>query len=338
MYSLEPVQAPEDTLFLRALLDNQLGLVCAMLDSATGLDEVDKVCRAIVAVFHANDRTTYLLKSIMSREVQAASDAGDMFRANSRATKMFSAYARVLGYDFLVAALKPTVQRIIERNVNLEIDPAKLPEGKTAEQQHEALKKVCGRVLSALEKHAELLPDEFRYVMHFVRTTVDTKFDGHGQRAVVGFMMQRFVNPALAAPAAYKLVSKSTKLSTVAQRSILLVSKVLQNLSQGVGFGVKEPYMAALNPFLKSNNKVMEAMMLAWSSASRHSMLSVTTPDFDSYAAGSLPGPLRLATSGTGGFADSDKVDTLREFVRANPNVLGSLTPREADLLRQSLA
>eukprot|EP00300_Choanocystis_sp_HF-7_P006723 c14868_g1_i1.p1 GENE.c14868_g1_i1~~c14868_g1_i1.p1 ORF type:complete len:1008 (+),score=143.47 c14868_g1_i1:414-3026(+) len=66
-----------------------------------------------------------------------------------------------------------------------------------------------------------------------------------------GFWFLRFLVPSVTAPVAYGLVAKT--LTPQEQRLLVLVAKVLQNLSNGVQFGAKEAYMIGLNQFIVSN-------------------------------------------------------------------------------------
>ena len=61
--------------------------------------------------------------------------------------------------------------------------------------------------------------------------------------------------PALVAPAAYGLVKSD--LAPEHQRTLILISKVLQNLSNTILFGEKEPFMMFMNPFINKNSRKM---------------------------------------------------------------------------------
>jgi hypothetical protein len=47
--------------------------------------------------------------------------------------------------------------------------------------------------------------------------------------------------------------------SQTARRGLILVSKLLQNLANGLEFGNKEPAMASFNPFISDNKEKVEA-------------------------------------------------------------------------------
>jgi len=83
---------------------------------------------------------------------------------------------------------------------------------------------------------------------------VDTKFPEMHQLVVSGFIFLRFFCPAIVTPEKYHLVSEPPPKE--ARRGLILVSKLLQNLANGVEFdGSKEEYMKSMNHFVTSNLK-----------------------------------------------------------------------------------
>ncbi|KNC51749.1 uncharacterized protein AMSG_07818 [Thecamonas trahens ATCC 50062] len=69
--------------------------------------------------------------------------------------------------------------------------------------------------------------------------------------AVGGFMFLRFLVPALTAPEAFNMVHE---LPTPEERKLLvMIGKVLQNLSNGKEFGTKEKHMVQMNDFILEN-------------------------------------------------------------------------------------
>lgn len=69
--------------------------------------------------------------------------------------------------------------------------------------------------------------------------------------AVSGFIFLRFICPAIVTPEKHGLLNKPV--TSKQRRTLILVSKVLQNLANGVRFGNKERYMTSANPFIEKN-------------------------------------------------------------------------------------
>ena len=88
-----------------------------------------------------------------------------------------------------------------------------------------------------------------------------------------GFIFLRFICPAIIAPDGYGILNGdfptskflsphsvilfATEVPDASRRGLILISKVLQNLSNGVEFGQKEEYMLPLNPFITENIPMM---------------------------------------------------------------------------------
>jgi hypothetical protein len=59
------------------------------------------VGKAIIRVFEANQQGSAFLIKRISHEIQLATEESTLFRSNSIAAKMYTAYVRMTGYDCL---------------------------------------------------------------------------------------------------------------------------------------------------------------------------------------------------------------------------------------------
>jgi len=118
-----------------------------------------------------------------------------------------------------------------------------------------------------------------RYIFHYSKTVVAERFPEMTQQIVAGFFFLRFLCPALVSPENYGLaltagtyqavemfipvlnlpLSLPEKITSKSRRSLVLISKVLQNLANDVEFGDKEPYMTAMNHFIIRKRKSLQA-------------------------------------------------------------------------------
>lgn len=112
------------------------------------------------------------------------------------------------------------------------------------------------------QQSIDTVPREIRAIAHFIGDCADEWLDESSEqnsrsRLLGGFIFlrcaaccvvvcvyanfypRRFFNPAIVTPEAFHLVPNDTVLSTQARRNLLLVTKLLQNLSNGVLFGTK---------------------------------------------------------------------------------------------------
>lgn len=72
-----------------------------------------------------------------------------------------------------------------------------------------------------------------------------------------GYINLRFFNPVIVTPDALNFIS--TKPSRSMRRNLVLIAKVLQNLSNGLEFGDKEQFMSVVNTFIRSRKEVIQA-------------------------------------------------------------------------------
>jgi neurofibromin 1 len=87
---------------------------------------------------------------------------------------------------------------------------------------------------------------------------VEPRFPDATYSAVGSFIFLRFFCPAIVSPDTVDLDVPS---DAQVRRALLLVTKVIQNIVNGVGFGVKEPHMKVLNGFLEKNKAVVMAFL-----------------------------------------------------------------------------
>lgn len=76
------------------------------------------------------------------------------------------------------------------------------------------------------------------------------------ETAIGGYLFLRFFNPALVVPDGID-IKVAGDLTAENRRTLLLISKILQNLSNGVEFQ-KEEYMKPFNPYVKEKFDAMK--------------------------------------------------------------------------------
>ena len=81
---------------------------------------------------------------------------------------------------------------------------------------------------------------------------VEEKFPGHGLLAVGGFVFLRIISPSFVAPVKYGVVELS-EFDGAARRKSILVSKIIQNISNHQLFGAKEQFMSVINEQVLAN-------------------------------------------------------------------------------------
>ena len=77
------------------------------------------------------------------------------------------------------------------------------------------------------------------------------------------FLFLRFLCPAIVMPLESGLLPPGSKLPSEGRRALLLCSKILQQLANGLVFATKEPYMLPYNSFVTKNATALAAYVEA---------------------------------------------------------------------------
>jgi len=107
------------------------------------------------------------------------------------------------------------------------------------------------KLFTAITRSAKAMPRELSQVLVFVFNQVGEKFSGEEYKALGGFLFLRFICPSLSAPHVYGLLDGPP--APTAQRQLILLSKMLQNLANNTLPSTKESYMAKLDMFITNN-------------------------------------------------------------------------------------
>jgi len=221
------------------------------VSGVTQITEADKIAKALVIVFHDNNKVLELLKAFISEEVRTTESAGTLFRANSMVSKMFKFYSRLIGLPYVYLTIGPEIGKLIEENLGLEVDPEKMEEGKDLDEMRWALMSQSQKILKQILASDEKCPSQFRQLFSHIAKCVSERFPDNVNTTIGGFIFLRLFCPAVSSPEAYGIVEEPP--SADSRRLLILITKVLQNLSNDVEFGSKEPYMTKMNDFIHSN-------------------------------------------------------------------------------------
>ena len=232
------------------------------------ITEADQFCQLIVRIFqnhtssttggNSTDRIIELIKFITEKEVAATDSENTLFRRNSMATKLLAAYSKLIGKDYLKAAVAPEIKELIKNTPNFEIDPALLSPDEDLEQNQSNVIKICESFLKYFSNTIEKCPRPIKEICHFLKGSIRNKFPGAEYTAIGGFMFLRFICPAIISPDQFSIVDQ-TITDRKLRRCLVIVTKVLQNLANRVQFS-KEPFMYFLNPFIDDNLDVIRSL------------------------------------------------------------------------------
>eukprot|EP01006_Ploeotia_vitrea_P031861 TRINITY_DN64153_c0_g3_i3.p1 TRINITY_DN64153_c0_g3~~TRINITY_DN64153_c0_g3_i3.p1 ORF type:complete len:649 (-),score=387.13 TRINITY_DN64153_c0_g3_i3:60-2006(-) len=234
-----------------------------------------------------------VFEKILESELEAAQSQGSLLRANTATTQMLSAYAkRGQGLSVLKDVLQEPIQRVVaNKQLNLEINPMKvymqiIQEYETTTGQVSDMNKnvddataaahpkvreiipgrvkqlleICEEILQRIVTNVDSVPYGMRWICKTLKRLCTAKFP-NSTRAQIGsllggYIYLRFFNPAIVTPDAINFIK--TKPTRVARRNLILIAKVLQNLSNGMRFKDKEVYMQECNRFIDERMETIQ--------------------------------------------------------------------------------
>lgn len=218
--------------------------------------EMPQLAEALVTIYaHENNlHMMRLLKYCMDTHLkQCQNEKEQIFRGTSLETKIISVYMQRECHEYAKKAINPLLGWIAAEGRSLEVDPSKAAPMDVASNA-KMLINAANMLLSSVVVHSDLIPRHVCDFFKVVRSSVEKKFPDMAEKSVASLLFLRLLNPYLVTPESYldfKNVTPSMR------RSLILISKLIQNLANGVEFGEKEDYLIFANDWLRGNTKTM---------------------------------------------------------------------------------
>eukprot|EP00727_Mastigamoeba_balamuthi_P011578 m51a1_g7042 hypothetical protein (1420) ;mRNA; f:113742-121077 len=255
--------------------------------------ESDNLAKYVVYVYERHGASRQLLEALIRDEVETCEQQNVLFRGNSIATKAFKFYSKMVSLPYVYrtfgALLKEILQKEEDRRADDKDEERALREGKLISMRlyNEAGYEVDPEKLDVADDSAALslnvlqlclttqqfitqiflsvpdMPPEIAHVCWTVRDAVTGKFPHTRDdkkvlwSAVGAFLFLRLLNIAISLPEFYGLLKKPP--NETLRRCLVLVTKVLQNLSTATLFGDKEAYMTNFNELIHNNMVKLDA-------------------------------------------------------------------------------
>ncbi|EDQ87071.1 uncharacterized protein MONBRDRAFT_27567 [Monosiga brevicollis MX1] len=248
------------------LLQNEAAYI-ATLSRQLSLSEIDDFLQTVMFTLFGNfePKEEHMLLSVFQHafklEFAAAKDINSVMRNNSAMSRMITTYTRRgLGQQYLKDVLARQVGLVFElKGLGLDLEPVKiynelakehgLPEGVTdpvtalkaapvqevLEERSRALRELTARFVSAIVEDVEAVPYGLRWLCKAIRAECLQRFPDSSQEVLVsllgGFMMLRYINPAIISPEAFALIHR--KPTNLIRRNLTQIAKVLQAITNG---------------------------------------------------------------------------------------------------------
>ncbi|KAL6075862.1 Ras GTPase-activating protein 1 [Balamuthia mandrillaris] len=241
---------------LHILLGSDLSLVFALL-SSTELSSIQTVAEAVITIFEAAGDAATLIKAAITKDLSEQqnlrkSNSATLFRGTETHTVLLAAYNKTVGKKFLVTTLKKPIAEVVQlyhNNESLEVDPKRVPAHTSFGENMRNLVQFSRMFVDQILASISYCPGALRDICRHLRQEVEAKFPESKDSVVAGFFFLRFLCPAIVSPVDSG-IAKEESITVEVRRGLVLISKVVQNLANGVEFGNKEPHMLLLNQFI----------------------------------------------------------------------------------------
>eukprot|EP01119_Soliformovum_irregulare_P014656 TRINITY_DN4018_c0_g1_i1.p1 TRINITY_DN4018_c0_g1~~TRINITY_DN4018_c0_g1_i1.p1 ORF type:complete len:984 (+),score=292.65 TRINITY_DN4018_c0_g1_i1:46-2997(+) len=224
--------------------------------------EYDQLCSVLVDLSILTGTTFPMIRSFIQDEFEKNSkeDPGSIMRGNCLASKLIKQFLNRIGAGYLKEVCAPVISQLTELGDRvLEIDPVKMDRPDDLEaNKKELLEKVRNTVQHIVSPEMiHKMPLEIKTIASYFAEFANAYAPSQFYPLVGGFLLLRYINPGLI-NAEQTGVIADTKMTPNVRRNITLITKIVQNLSNGIEFTQKEQYMTWLNDFIKANSWRME--------------------------------------------------------------------------------
>lgn len=247
------------------------------LGEAVDVSSTDALCKDLLMLFNTKELAVDLLRGSIESEVKTTTSEGTLFRKNSISTHLMSMYARLLGKRYLKDTLRPLIVHVLSCQGSFEIDPHRIAEDEDINANVQTLKLSAQKFLHQVMESVNSVPLCLRLICQALQQTVKKRFPSAARKAVGGFYFLRFICPAIVSPEGFGVIDK---LEPRGRRALILMSKIVQTLSNGVMFGAKEAFMTPMNDFIKENLENVHFVL---------DKLATVPPNYDPAAVDRLP-------------------------------------------------
>lgn len=248
--------------------------IATALCDAVSVTDIDDLAPLLITIFDSRLDTMSLVCDLVDREVANTIDAPTLFRRNSLSTKVLTLYLKQAGNEYLTNTLNPAFNSL--RAVNLgdndtfEVDPSRIKPTENAAANMSRLLAVTKTFLDAIVSSTTKMPKMFQNVFNHTKKAVERKFPDAGLTAIGGLIFLRFFCPAIVNPDGLGLVSDMS-MKDPRRRGLVLITKGIQNLANGVDMWNKESFMGPLNEILRASLPSVEGFLRNISMEAGHS-------------------------------------------------------------------
>eukprot|EP01087_Luapelamoeba_hula_P020362 TRINITY_DN6943_c0_g1_i1.p1 TRINITY_DN6943_c0_g1~~TRINITY_DN6943_c0_g1_i1.p1 ORF type:complete len:748 (+),score=151.95 TRINITY_DN6943_c0_g1_i1:566-2809(+) len=220
-----------------------------------------EVCEALLVLFRTRKQDQQLILWAVQRELSeiTPSSAITLFRQVGWATAFSTIECKQRGIQYLRTTFVPLVYKLNRFNYDMEMDPVRLSKGSDLSVNTKRLLEAAEEAITMLFNSVDLFPTSLKHIFLSVQQEVVKKVPAMKTGVISNFFLLRFIAPALVTPKSFGLIEDTPQAN--AQRSLMLISKIIVNMANNICFGEKEAYMTPLNEFMLQNQPRMQAFL-----------------------------------------------------------------------------
>ncbi|ANB11671.1 Bud2p [Sugiyamaella lignohabitans] len=279
-YDETKVLAAEKYAKLDSLLSDVSNSLTVQISEATG--DINRLSDIFLKIMLSNCQALQWLVSLIDYDIEKVHETikahekdpdnfpdirknfgNTLFRGNSLLTKSLERYMKLCGSDYLDKIVGVFARKVVHNAVYLEIDPDRLAQQGLSPEEVETTvadnqQKLCQYTTylwNLIKNSVDDMPCVFKLIFKRLREQLSRELkrdEGHVvYNSVAGFLFLRFFCPAILNPKLFGLTR--THPTGNVQRSLTLITKMLQGFANRVRFGLKEPWMIPMNKFLDTH-------------------------------------------------------------------------------------
>eukprot|EP01125_Pyxidicula_operculata_P005007 TRINITY_DN1846_c0_g2_i1.p1 TRINITY_DN1846_c0_g2~~TRINITY_DN1846_c0_g2_i1.p1 ORF type:complete len:1328 (-),score=429.30 TRINITY_DN1846_c0_g2_i1:178-4161(-) len=251
---------------LSKLIISDFRIATAIVEYTADSPDSDDIVSLVLLALESQGELYNFLQHCVMEDIDRTKHLTGLFRQNTVESRILKVYCNRVGSQYLNEVIKPNVESIIANNKEMEVFEHKLKDKSHLESNRDNVREAFLIILDQVLGSAVKIPSQIQYILHLIAFSVRSKFRRNDivPHSTGFFFFLRFICPVI--------IHYSTLPTTPTniKRGLLLITKLLQTLSNNVFIGSKEQEMKAFNTLLYNNRDKYSAFVEQISAYKHH--------------------------------------------------------------------
>ncbi|KAJ3427978.1 neurofibromin [Anaeramoeba flamelloides] len=225
----ENILSNEGKTIFYELLTHEDFLISQSFLKMVNFSDLEVLARNFPILLETKKLNLQLLKLVITNEVDKTSYENTLFRRNSIASKLITAYTNRVGITYLKKVIRPIVVEMSRIVGSFEIDENKLIKGENLSDNRERLKKYSIKIMNSILNSIRYCPLVLRDLASILCISSEMKFPQAKYLIISGFFFLRFISPTIVIPESFGIIQE--KPTPRVRRGLLLISKIIQGIA-----------------------------------------------------------------------------------------------------------